>query len=231
MEYQRQHARERHIAKLSHFLSAHNAPRTEMALIVLLTGASGFMTSVLLLHLGLHAMWLRYALSVVAAYLVFLLLIRIWLALHKPLSRIPANERPDTLDLCRMTGESLPYGPSDGPSHDIPDIVDIDLGELMVYLALAAATLSLAASSAYVMWIAPEFFAEVLLDGVLTVGIYRRLRGIDTQHWTVGVLRRTALPALFVLLTLTITGAIMQFYAPNAESLGQVWAQLMADLW
>ena len=202
-----------------------------MTLIVLLTGASGFIASVLLLRLGLHAMWLRYALGMAVAYLVFLLLVRIWLALHRPFSRVPDRERPDMLDVCRMAGDSLPYGPSGGPGHDISDIADIDLGELLVYIALAVATLSLAASSAYVIWIAPEVFAEVLLDGVFTVGIYRRLHGIDPQHWTVGVIRRTAPPALLVLLTLMGTGALMQFYAPHAESLGQVWTQLMTDLW
>ncbi len=228
MDYQAQEMRERHIRRLGRFLARHNAPRTEMSLIVLLTGAAGLLVSVALLHAGLHAMWLRYGLSVLAAYAVFLLLVKIWLEFHRPTSRIRENDRPDALELCQTTAEGLPYLPSDGPNYGVADIVDIDSWEILAYLALGAATLSLFASSAYVVWIAPEFFGEVLLDGVLTLRVYRRLRQTDMQHWTVGVFRRTAFPALLVLTTFMIAGGVMQVCAPHAQTIGQVLAQLTA---
>ena len=229
METLRRQIREQHIRRLSHFLAQHHAPRTEMSLIVALTGTGGFLASVLLLHAGLHAMWLRYALSILLAYLAFLLLIRVWLALHQPLSQVRSGERADPLELSRMMAEGLSYSSTDDPGHDVPSMLEIGLDELVVYLALLAASLSLFASSVYVIWIAPEFFAEVLLDGVLSVGLYRRLRDIDRQHWTVSVFRRTILPAMIVLLTFMVAGAVMQVYAPRAASIGQVWARLMSS--
>jgi len=57
-------------------------PRVEMSLILGATGAAGFLASYGLLRAGLSLMWLRYALSVLAAYAVFLLLLRLWLFLH-----------------------------------------------------------------------------------------------------------------------------------------------------
>ena len=67
-------------------------PRVEMSLILGATGAAGFLASFALLRAGLSLMWLRYALSVLAAYAVFLLLLRLWLFLH---SRRPLPDLPD----------------------------------------------------------------------------------------------------------------------------------------
>jgi hypothetical protein len=53
-----------------------------MSLILAATGAAGFLTSFALLHAGVWRMWLRYAAAVLVAYLVFLLLLRLWLFLQ-----------------------------------------------------------------------------------------------------------------------------------------------------
>lgn len=65
-------------------------PRVEMSLILAATGAAGFVASYLLLRLGLSTMWLRYGLAVLLAYGVFLLLLSVWLFLHRrePLSDV-----------------------------------------------------------------------------------------------------------------------------------------------
>jgi hypothetical protein len=67
-------------------------PRVEMSLILGATGAAGFLASYAMLRLGLSPMWLRYALAVLFAYAVFLLLLRLWLFLH---SRAPLPDLPD----------------------------------------------------------------------------------------------------------------------------------------
>lgn len=54
-------------------------PRVQMFLLVMLTGAAGFLASFLMLHAGMHQMWLRYLVAVGIAYLVFLLLLWLWL--------------------------------------------------------------------------------------------------------------------------------------------------------
>jgi hypothetical protein len=61
-----------------------------MSLILAATGAAGFVASFLMLRLGLSAMWLRYGLAVLLAYGVFLLLLSVWLLLHRrePLSDV-----------------------------------------------------------------------------------------------------------------------------------------------
>ncbi len=54
-------------------------PRLQMALIVALTGAAGFLASHLLRLAGIDAMLLRYPMAVLLAYGVFLLLMWIWI--------------------------------------------------------------------------------------------------------------------------------------------------------
>jgi hypothetical protein len=90
---------------------------------------------------------------------------------------------------------------------------------LVVGLVVAAA-----AGFALAVWAAPVLLAEVLLDAMLVGGIARRLRGIEPRHWTIGVLRRTCLPVLSIVVLLAGAGWLMQSRAPEAQSLGEFLA-------
>ena len=65
------------IVRLRHRLENESYPRLQMGLIVALTGASGWLASFLLLHAGMATMAWRYPLALVAAYFVFLGLLRL----------------------------------------------------------------------------------------------------------------------------------------------------------
>ena len=87
----------RRVERERRLLLRRGMPRVEMSLILAATGAAGFLASYLMLRLGLSAMWLRYALAVLLAYAVFLLLLRLWLFLY---SREQFGDPPDLgLDL------------------------------------------------------------------------------------------------------------------------------------
>jgi hypothetical protein len=58
-------------------------PRLLVSFLLALTGAAGFLISSALLHLGVTLMAVRYPLAVFLAYSVFLLLLRLWLALQR----------------------------------------------------------------------------------------------------------------------------------------------------
>ena len=73
---------ERRVERVRRLLLRRGLPRVQMSLILAATGAAGFLVSVVLLHAGVSRMWLRYALAVLFAYLVFLLLLRLWLWLQ-----------------------------------------------------------------------------------------------------------------------------------------------------
>jgi hypothetical protein len=78
---------ERRVERVRRLLLRRSLPRVLMSLILAATGAAGFLASFLLLHLGVSRMWLRYALAVLFAYAVFIVLLRVWLFLQGRESR------------------------------------------------------------------------------------------------------------------------------------------------
>jgi hypothetical protein len=112
MKTVRRSHRDRELTRVRRILERFHWPRFQMALIVALTGAVGFLASVLLLYLGVDSLWLRYPVSVAIAYLAFLLFLWCWL-------RSGGGELINGLDLVdSVSGNSLP-GSS---GHGIPEI-------------------------------------------------------------------------------------------------------------
>src|SRR5829696_9146476 len=81
-------------------------PRLHATLILLLTGVAGFLTSVVLLRLGISPMWLRYPVAILFAYGVFLILLRVWLSLSRP----RYWELDDAVDMTVEVISDLPQG-------------------------------------------------------------------------------------------------------------------------
>jgi hypothetical protein len=115
--------RARAVKRLKDYLLRHGQPRAEMTLMVLATGLSGFAFSFFLLKLGLHAMWLRYVLSILLAYGVFLLLVRLWLAFqhrrHERRTRLRPGVDLTGSDLADPNLVDLIPGRSTGRAPDI----------------------------------------------------------------------------------------------------------------
>lgn len=77
-------------------------------------------------------------------------------------------------------------------------------------------------SSLFMIYSAPVLFAELLVDGVLSASLYRRLRGLETRHWLETAFRRTALPFALTAAIVSASGWGMALYAPEAHSIGDV---------
>lgn len=226
-----------------------------MSLMVCATGLSGFLSSVGLLSLGLERMWLRYGLAVLIAYLVFLFLVWLWVLFNR--RSVDAGIVLDGIDLVEPVLSASGAGeksagvvatslPAEDPFSDAQAVASArpaqssltdageaaalgaDLDEWVVALAVAAAVLSALAAAAYIVWIAPVMLGEVMVDGVLSVGLYRRLRQVERKHWLEGAVVRTVFPVVWVGLFFVVAGAVMQHYAPEAVSIGGVWQHLRA---
>lgn len=104
--------------------------------------------------------------------------------------------------------------------ESIGSVTDAD--ELAIPLIVVALGVGLALSSLYVVYSAPVLFAELILDGVLSASLYHRLRNLNSRHWIETAVRRTALPFALTAIFLCACGAAMQWYAPQAHSLGAV---------
>lgn len=122
-------SREREVARLRRLLERAHSPRLQMVLIVSLTGAAGFFASVILLDLGVEALWLRYPLAVVVAYLVFLASLWGWLRLRRAdifdasdalevLAATPARSPDTTPEPIEFGGGSFGGGGASGSFDD-----------------------------------------------------------------------------------------------------------------
>lgn len=236
------------IVRLQRQLEQDTYPRLQMGLIVALTGAAGWLLSVLLLALGMDQMALRYPAALAGGYLVFLGLLWLWLRTQAQ----DYNLLPDVVDLalprsgnCGAGEAPLPSGgggdfagggasghfdastalPADEPGvlSSVGDAVGSvgDADELAIPLLAIALAIGLAFASLYVVYLAPALFAELLFDGVLSYTLYRRLRHADSSHWLSTAFRRTVLPFALTALFVALVGAGLAAYAPGAQTLGQ----------
>jgi hypothetical protein len=199
--------RKRRVAIIKRLLLRRSWPKLQISLILSLTGMAGFLTSFFLLHLGISRMWLRYPIAILIAYCVFLLLLDLWLWLQRRSLR--GDFDPSFLDFSSFDtssrGASVQFGgggdfggggaggswgqsvsssaSSSGCAtpNDIGFDLDFDSGCLIV-IAVVALVGGLVASF-YVIYIAPALLAEILVDGALMAGLYRRVKHIEPGNW------------------------------------------------
>ncbi|MCA1631228.1 MAG: hypothetical protein LC774_12980 [Acidobacteria bacterium] len=98
------------VGRAERLLLRRASPRLLMSLLLLLTGGAGFLCSYALLHAGLARMSVRYPVSILVAYCVFLLLLRVWLAAQGRRRGSGSDFGPSNLDLNFGGG-------TDGASH------------------------------------------------------------------------------------------------------------------
>jgi hypothetical protein len=244
--------RKRRIGIIKQRLLRRSWPRLQVSLILLSTGLTGFLTSFSLLHLGIPWMWLRYPIAIVVAYCVFLLLLRFWLSLHWIRNRtfglwvdlfpsppdIGFTGSPSTSEVFRFSGGGDAGGGGAGGSWG-PCVssastsshgslfngvsVDLDLQEGWLIVIAIVALIGGLFASLYIVYIAPTLLAEVLIDGALVAGLYRRVKRVEQRHWLRTALRQTVLPALLAAIFFTVAGYTMQRAVPKAHSMGEVW--------
>lgn len=218
--------RQTEIDRLRSQLELKGWPRIQMFFIVAITGGAGFLAAYWLLSWGVTSMAVRYPAALAMAYLVFLFLLWLWL-------RTTAEDYidiPDFSGIVSSRSGNASAGCSDGAGANADDAgvmsgtLDV-VGQaddfaipLLVLIVIGALFLS----SLWVVYSAPVLFAELLLDGVLSASLYRRLRGLDTRHWLETAFRRTVWPLIITALVLSLAGTAMQLYAPGAKSVGEV---------
>lgn len=73
-----------------------------------------------------------------------------------------------------------------------------------------------------VLSFAPILLAEVLLDGLLVAGIWKRFKKSGNDNPLGAAFRITRIPALVVILALFVIGYVFKLVDPSANSIGDV---------
>jgi hypothetical protein len=238
--------RARQVRKLRARLERDAFPRLEMFLLVAVTGATGLLASWALRLGGVAHMGVRYLLALGVAYAVFLALLRIWMRLrpseHIDLPSIDAPGGGHGPGGFEGGGGGFGGGGASG-AYDAPMVVDtgdaagglvdglggaLDVDGCAIPVLLLAVLAAVVVAALTVVWSAPALFAELMLDGLLAAGLYRRLRQATPSHWLDTALRRTAWPFVATCLLVAGTGFVLQALVPQADTLGTAIEALQA---
>jgi hypothetical protein len=228
-------------------------PRLHCLLLITLAAAAAFLVSFVMLSLGAHSMAVRYGLAALCGYLCFVGLIRGWVRWKWSKMDFVADGDPGIGDAIVNMPIELPargghagaqmfsggrsggggasgsWGSStrtSGSSGSSGISLDLDADDLIWLLVALAAALAGFAAVAYVIWIAPTLLAEVAVNAAVAGKVYHGMRKREPEHWTTNVLRRTAVAALVIVVSATVAGYALQRIAPEARSIGGVWAHL-----
>jgi hypothetical protein len=103
----------------------------------------------------------------------------------------------------------------------------LDGDEVLCVLAVLVAVLGAFLAAGYLVSQAPAIFGDVLVDGSLSAGLYKRLKTLEAHSWLETALKKTVLPFAVVALLLGAAGHFAQKAAPEARSIGGVWHHIV----
>jgi hypothetical protein len=124
-----------------------------------------------------------------------------------------AGAAPQVQPLPILGSSSTGSGESRWGSLDFDDAEDV-----LPVLAIAA-IVAVIVACASVIWQSPQMLAELLADGAAAGVAYKGLRA-SARGWTAGLLRRTCLPAVAILVVFVLLGVAGHELQPGADSIG-----------
>ncbi len=195
--------------------------RFHMSLILAAVMASAVLCSKMLLNLGVHSLPIRYPIAALVAYLVFLGLVRIWVAYvtYNDSSQSDADVDVDLDDMGFSNGSTIDSGvghtsSSGGSSWSF----DFDEGGwILIVLGILLAVIF--GAGAYLIYIAPEMLPEVALQVVMASTLKRASNQLEAGGWAVSILKGTIVPFLIVFVLTIGLGVVAQHTCPMATKL------------
>lgn len=239
------------VSRLAARFERSQAVRLTMLLVVSFAATAGFLTSVGLLWAGVSYMPIRYTLACVVGYGLFLALMHRWLGSRanrtedQPFVDAAVDSLTVDVPVPSWKGTGTPGGVFEGgrsggggasaafaPSSSVPSspgwtpAVDDEGLTLLPVLAVGAIAIGLLAVCG-VVWSAPQLIAEVLVDGAIAGGAYRRLR---QSTWTGGIVRRTWKPMLALAVVFVVVGFAGHYFKPGSDSIGDLFRSVPPDV-
>lgn len=210
------HEFKRHLAR-RYFVRFH------MALILLAVISSGVSASRLLLSAGFHQPILRYPLSVLMSYGVFLGLVRIWIWFVNTnrSASVPDIVADGAAEAADVAGDVAIESSLNAPPGFPPNLgIDLDLDDgWFIVLALVILIGAIFGSGAYLVYMAPELLGEVAFQAALASGLSRAMKQATQPNWAGSLIRGTAIPFTIVLTLTVVLALVMRHECPSAKRL------------
>jgi hypothetical protein len=225
--------------------------RIHMTVILLGTFLAGLAATKVLMVLEVNTLALRYGVAVIAAYLVFLALIKVWLY-YVRMSRDAIDLSIDGIEFFGDVGgnayEELGGGGSFGgggasgsweepfvaPAQALRsgatksggskwDFFGIDGEEGCVLVLLVLLVFGLLIASIYLIWTAPAILAEAAFEAAIAGTLAKRARRVEKGNWVAAIWRATVWPFVAILVLSVALGYFVQRSCPEAKKLTDVW--------
>lgn len=116
----------------------------------------------------------------------------------------------------------------DGSGFDFISL-DLDEGGILVLAAILILAVAALGTAFWIVWMAPALLAEVLVDGLVMIAVYRRLkRSGGAPYWLFGAVRRTWVSAVIAAVLFSFAGGLLHRAVPEARSIGDAWRTVNA---
>jgi hypothetical protein len=217
------------VAAIRRRLDRQTFPRVIVLAMLVTAGAASFLCSAIALRTGIDSMAVRYPLATASGYIVFLLLIRFWIAVRRGWYPDDIGAGDAIGDLIHVSGRAVGrarHALADTVSDGLEWPFDLDDAWWLALAALAAAAGLVAVAS--VVYSAPVLLAEVALDAALVGTVYGRLRTEERRYWATTAVRQTWVSAVTLIAFMAVLGVALQRLAPGGVSIGDVIHRLLA---
>jgi hypothetical protein len=197
--------------------------RLHMFLMVTATFLAGLLTTKLLMISGVDLLWARYAIAVCAAYLTFLVIIRLWIWYVCYGDNGGTSDAVDLFEVewtDRNGAGQLAVGQFSGGGSDKSGCLSLDIGGddgcyVVILLAVLVGVLLIAGG--YLVYAAPAILGEAVFEALLAAALVRRTKKLAAAGWAGSVFQSTVW-IFFAVLTISIAlGWYAQKSCPEAR--------------
>ncbi|MBM3793198.1 MAG: hypothetical protein FJW31_03835 [Acidobacteria bacterium] len=192
-----------------------------MGLMYLAASIAGVGMSKALLKWGmLNPLW-RYPLAALAAYAMFVAMLRMWIfyVQHAEREQNATRLLDAGVDAADAGLDLASFAPRGGGGGLNGPAFDIDGDAFWIVAALMALLAVIAGCDGYLIYIAPDFLPELAVSTALGASIERAAKKAEARGWLVSAVRATAIPFAVMLVLSMVLGSAVQAVCPGAVRL------------
>jgi hypothetical protein len=195
--------------------------RIHMTLILAGTFLAGVVMTRLLLQGGVNVPAVRYAIAISVAYLMFLVLVKLWLLYVGSGAEVHPLDAVDFMpDSSSSAAPALRVGSVQSSTGGGSGSLDLDLGDDFFFaIVLVAVVILIGGIAIYFIYTAPGLLSEAAFEAVLAASLARRAKKAEGAGWLRPVMRATVVPFLAVLAISGFLGWLAQQRCPDAVML------------
>ena len=99
-------------------------------------------------------------------------------------------------------------------------------GNLFLLVLAVVAIVVFLATALYSVWILPHTLVDVALESALAAGLIKTTLPVQAEGWMLALLKRTAVPAVVMLVVVCVATTVLQRHFPDARTMPDIIGKL-----